>query len=117
MDFTIDLTQIIVAVIGLAFTVLTAFISKKVIPFLQEKGLEKYAKTLVSVAYTLFGENCGAEKFNYVFDKISKSKWAKYFDVERIKEAIQSAYVELCTDMGIIPSPANPTSITTGTEK
>lgn len=107
MDFTIDFTEIVIAALGIMFNIIAAVITKKVIPLLKERGLDKYAKALVSVAYTMFANGSGVEKFDYAFQCLEKSEYGKYFDEDRIKQAIQSAYVELCTELGVIPSPAN----------
>lgn len=107
MDFTLDFTELVIAALGIMFNIIVTVVTKKVIPFLREKGLDKYAKALVSVAFTMFGSDNGVQKFNYAFDKLSRSEYGKFFDEERLKEAIQAAYVELCTDLGIAPSPAH----------
>lgn len=114
MEFEINLTDLLNAVITALFSLLVFALKKYVVPFIKEKGLEKYAKALVKVAYTLYGEGCGAEKFDYALEQLKKSKWGKYFDTDRLKEAIQAAYVEFCLELGVTPSAAHPESITAG---
>lgn len=103
----IDVTEIIVVIIQIVFALIVAFVTKKVLPFLQEKGLYKYADMLVKCASTIYEEGAGKEKFDYAFKKLSESKYGKFFDSETIKAAIQSAYVEMCTQLAKDPSPMN----------
>ena len=117
MDFTIDLTDLLNAIITTLFSLIVFALKKYVVPYIKEKGLEKYAKALVKVAYTLYGEGCDKEKFDYVFEQLKKTKWAKYFDADRIKATIQAAYVEFCLEMGLDPSAAHKESLTAGGEK
>lgn len=107
MDFSLDLTEIVIALFGLFFNVMLGIITSRVVPWIKEKGLDKYAKALVSVAYTMFADGSGADKFNYAFDRLATSKYGKLFDEDRLKEAIQAAYVELCTELGQIPAPVH----------
>lgn len=117
MDFQINLTDLLNAVITTLFSLIVFALKKYVVPYIKEKGLEKYAKALVKVAYTLYGEGCGVAKFDYAFEQLKKSKWAKYFDTDKLKETIQAAYVEFCLEMGLEPSAAHPESITAGEGK
>lgn len=104
MNFTLDLTEIAVAVVGIALNVLVGVVSSKVVPYLRERGLDKYAKSLVSVALTIFSEGQGAEKFEYALSRLEASRYGKYFDEDRLGEAVQAAYVELCASLGVAPS-------------
>lgn len=114
MDFTIDLTDLLKAVIMILFSLVLFTLKNYAIPFIKEKGLEKYAKALVRVAYTLYGEGQGKEKFDYVFERLKNSKFGKYFDADKLKETIQAAYVELCNELGVLPSAAHRECITAG---
>ena len=104
MNLTLDLTEITIAVIGIALNVIVGVVSSKVLPYLRERGLDKYAKSLVSVALTLFSDGQGAEKFEYALSRLEESRYGKYFNEERLAEAVQAAYVELCTSLGVAPS-------------
>ena len=104
MNFTLDLTEIAVAVVGIALNVLVGVVSSKVVPYLRERGLDKYAKSLVSVALTMFSDGQGAEKFEYALSRLEASRYGKYFDEDRLGEAVQAAYVELCASLGVAPS-------------
>lgn len=66
---TIDLTEIIVAVIGLCSALITGY----VLPWLNAKlgsakmeRLERYVKVAVEAAEQLFGDGQGEAKLNYV---------------------------------------------------
>ena len=104
MNFTLDLTEIAVAVVGIALNVLVGVVSSRVVPYLRERGLDKYAKSLVSVALTMFSDGQGAEKFEYALSRLEASRYGKYFDEDRLGEAVQAAYVELCASLGVAPS-------------
>ena len=104
MNFTLDLTEIAVAVVGIALNVLVGIVSSRVVPYLRERGLDKYAKSLVSAALTMFSDGQGAEKFGYALSRLEASRYGKYFDEDRLGEAVQAAYVELCASLGVAPS-------------
>lgn len=105
---TIDLTKLITAVIEIVFTLIVGLLTTKIIPMLREKGLYKYADVFVKCALTAFEAGHGKEKFDYVFERISESKYGKYFDAETIKAAIQAAYVNMCNELKKEPSPMTP---------
>lgn len=104
MNLTFDLTEIAIALAGFALNLLVGVVSSKVLPYLRERGLDKYAKSLVSVALTTFSDGQGAEKFEYALSRLESSRYGKYFNEERLAEAVQSAYVELCASLGVAPS-------------
>lgn len=106
MEFNFDLTTIISLALKVVISAIIAFLTSKVVPFIREKGLYKYAKMLVSVAYTLYKSGEGEKKMQYVLDKLKASKYAKFFDFDKLYEYAQSAYVELCTELGKTPSQA-----------
>lgn len=102
----IDLTIIITYVIDILLTALATFISVKVIPFLQERGLYEYAKRAVRAASTLFGDGDGEKKFNWALDKLASSRFGKMFDVYELKDQLQAAYVDFCAELGKEPGKA-----------
>jgi len=105
MTYNIDLTEIILALLGLIVSGLSAWVTSAAIPWLKEKRLYSTAKSLCAVALTTFEENQGKQKFDYVFEKCAE-RFGNYFDETKLKEAIQSAYVELCNELGKAPSKA-----------
>ena len=105
MDFTIDFTEIAQWIIRLIFTFLACFITSKVIPYLKEKGLYNFTERLVKAVSTMFPENYGTEKFEWVFEQLKNSKYGKYFDEETLKATIQGEYVKFKASIGEKASP------------
>jgi len=99
----IDLTQLIIAILGIIFTVISAMITKYIIPWLRDRGLDKLAEKLVALAWSLFEDGQGKEKFEYVLDKLIV-KYGKWYDVDTVKAVIQAAYVDFCAKRGVEPS-------------
>lgn len=99
----IDFTQLIIAIIGVIISVMSALITKYVIPWLKRKNLEGVLSALVKVAYSIFSDGEGEKKFEYVINKAS-AKFSKWFSVQEIAEYTQAAYVEFCIEKGIAPS-------------
>ena len=73
---TIDITQIIVALIGVIGTILASLITARLVPWLKSKltanqiaAVAKFIYSGVKAAETLFPEaGSGAKKFQYVLD-------------------------------------------------
>lgn len=94
---TIDLTQIIVAIITLIF----GLIAKYAIPYLKEKysteQLEKmklWAKVAVEAAEMLYiGSGRGEEKKKYVLDFLNSKGFS--VDMETLENLLESAVLEL----------------------
>jgi hypothetical protein len=105
MDYAIDLTDIIISIVGILLSLASAWITSVAVPWLKEKRLFDTAKALCGVALTIYDTNEGSKKFNYVYAKLIE-RYGKYFDEDKLKEAVQSAYVALCTDIGKAPSKA-----------
>lgn len=99
----IDFTQVIIAIIGLVFSLITAYIVPVVKKWLQEKRLYNTAAVLVGAAKTYFADGNGEEKYQYCLEQL-RSKFGKYFDIDEIGAAIQSAYVDLKASLGEEPS-------------
>lgn len=93
----IDITQIVVALIGLLSTIITAFL----IPFLktklnenQQKTLQMIVRTAVYAAEQIFGKDgIGEEKKEYVKNILSENGYE--FDSYTINAEIESAVKEL----------------------
>ncbi|MBQ2881093.1 MAG: hypothetical protein IJE40_02380, partial [Clostridia bacterium] len=95
IDFTGIITWAIYAVSVLA----VAFVGAKIIPFLKEKGFYAFTSQMVKAAVTYFVDGQGREKFDWVFEQVN-AKYGEWFDVDIIKNAIQSAYVDMCIALG-----------------
>lgn len=103
----LDFTQLIISVVYILFAIIGGLITKNILPWLREKNLENAAIALVRVAYTLFKDNQGVEKFNYVLSNLLK-KYGKYFNEAELSLAIQNAYVQFKESMGQEVSPTTP---------
>lgn len=101
----VDFTQLIIWIISTVAIITTAVLGAKVIPFLREKGFYSFVALMVKAATTYFLDGQGREKFDWVFSKVDE-KYGKWFDVEAIKNAIQSAYVDMCIALGKTPAPS-----------
>lgn len=99
----IDFTELIIAILGIIFSLISAAVAKYVIPWLRERGLDSFSAKLVPLAWSLFEDGQGKEKFDYVYSKL-KSKYGKWFDVDEIRAAIQEAYINFCATRGVEPS-------------
>lgn len=106
MEFNIDLTDLLIGVFDIIVGLVGTFVVPKLITFLKEKGLYNLTRSLVKAACTFFGDNMGKEKFEWVLDKLKASKFGKYFDEDKLRAEIQAAYVDLCIELGVTPSPA-----------
>lgn len=99
MNMNIDLTQIVVALIGL----LSAFITYRLIPWLKTNTDEKQramikaaVQTAVFAAEQIYGAGEGDKKFDYVVN------WLKEQGYDVGKTEIESAVYELLNHAGII---------------
>ena len=93
---TIEITQIVVAVIGLLSAVLTAF----VVPWIKSKTsisqqaiLETIARTAVCAAQQIFGAADGQQKKEYAVQRVEEAlkAYGIKIDADRISEAIEAA--------------------------
>lgn len=105
MDFYIDFTSIAQWLIGLVFAFVAFVITDKVIPYLKEKGLYSFTERLVKAVSTMFPEDYGKEKFEWVFEQLQNSRYGKYFDEETLKATIQGEYVKFKASIGERASP------------
>lgn len=99
----IDFTQLIIAILGIFFTLFGGLCTKYVVPWLREKGLDNLAIKLVSLAWSIFEDGQGKAKFDYVCKQLA-DKYGKWFDTDEIAAATQAAYIEFCAKRGIQPS-------------
>ena len=97
-NFTIDLTQIVVALIGL----LSALITYRLIPWLKANTTEKQrvlikaaVQTAVYAAEQMYGAGEGDKKFEYAIN------WLREQGYDVSKADIEAAVYELLNDTGI----------------
>lgn len=100
-----DYTNLILWLISAAIFIITALLGRYIVPFLREKGLYDFTARTVKAAATYFLDGQGKEKFDWAFARINE-RYGKYFNVEEVKDAIQTAYVDMCAQLGKEPSPA-----------
>lgn len=101
----IDFTNLITWCISVLSVIIIAIVGSKFVPFLREKGFYNFVAQMVKAVVTYFTDGHGKEKFEWVFAQVEK-KYGKYFDVDEIKNAIQSAYVDMCIALGKEPAPS-----------
>ena len=102
---TIDVTQIIVAIIGL----LSAIITYRIIPWIKANTTEKQQaiiraaiQTAVYAAEQLYGAGHGQEKYDYAVD------WLKSHGYDVDKAEIEAAVYEFLNDSGVVILPEKP---------
>lgn len=102
MNMNIDLTQVVVALIGL----LSAFITYRLIPWIktntdvkQQTLIRAAVQTAVFAAEQLYGAGEGEKKFDYVVN------WLKEKGYDVGKTEIEGAVYELLNQAGIIVTP------------
>lgn len=102
---TIDITQIIVALIGVIGTILASLITARLVPWLKSKltanqiaAVAKFIYSGVKAAETLFPEaGSGAKKFQYVLDSAKAFCESNNitFDETAVKNEIQAVWDDL----------------------
>ena len=88
-----DLTQIIVASLGLIGTVIAALIAYHVVPWLKSKNLYEAAVIAVNAAEALYGRYHGEEKLNAALNML-KEKGYKIENADVIN-AVKAAWKQL----------------------
>lgn len=100
---TIDMTQVVIAVVGLMSVVLTAVI----VPLIKSKltadqweNLKNYAVAAVQAAEILFGAGHGKEKLDYAMKYIEKECAAHGIkvDTDSVRVAVENAWKQLGFD-------------------
>ena len=98
-NFTIDLTKIIIALLGLLSTIITY----KLIPWIkantnakQQQLLRIAVETAVFAAEQIYGSGAGEKKYQYVAD------WLKERGYEFDKADVEAAVYELMNNSGIV---------------
>lgn len=102
MNMNIDLTQVVVALIGL----LSAFITYRLIPWIkantdvkQQMMIRAAVQTAVFAAEQIYGAGEGAKKFDYVVN------WLKEKGYDVGKTEIEGAVYELLKQAGVVITP------------
>lgn len=88
-----DLTQILVAALGLIGTIIAALIATHVIPWLKSKNLYEAAVIAVNAAEALYGRYNGEDKLRAALNML-KEKGYKLEDAEVIN-AVRAAWKQL----------------------
>lgn len=88
-----DLTQIIVAALGLIGTVVATLITYQLVPWLKSKKLYDAAVIAVNAAEALYGRYHGEEKLVAALNML-KEKGYKIDDAE-VRNAVQAAWKQL----------------------
>lgn len=102
---TVDITSIVVAVLGAIGTVLASLLTTYLVPWLKSKFTESQITTIygliedgVKAAETLFpNSGTGSQKFQYVMDSVKAAceKLHMTFDETTVKNAIQAVWNDL----------------------
>lgn len=114
---TIDITQVIVAIIGVVGTALMGAITAYLVPWLKSKLTANQISVISGLVYngvkaaeTLFTESgSGEKKFQYVMDSVKAfcEKYRITFDETAVKNEIQSVWKDLFshdTESGAVAS-------------
>ena len=88
-----ELTQIIIAALGLVGTVIAAVVAAYVVPWLKEKNLYEAALIAVNAAEALYGRYHGEDKLRAALNML-KEKGYKLEDAEVIN-AVRAAWKQL----------------------
>lgn len=88
-----DLTQIIVAIIGLVGTIITSLIAYQLVPWLKSKNLYEAAVIAVNSAEALYGRYNGDKKLEAALE-ILKGKGYK-IENEDVINAVKAAWKQL----------------------
>ena len=99
---SIDWTALVVAVIGVIGTALSALIGrvwvKYVRPWLEQRDLTDAAKIVVEAVEALLGRYCGEDKWKLALEKMSDRGF--YTDSQQVIDALKAAWKQL--DMAMI---------------
>ena len=99
---SIDWTALVVAVIGMIGTALSALIgrvwAKYVRPWLEQRDLTDAAKIVVEAVEALLGRYCGEDKWKLALEKMADRGF--YTDSQQVIDALKAAWKQL--DMAMI---------------
>ena len=98
----IDWTALVVAVIGVIGTALSALLGrvwvKYVKPWLEQRDLTDAAKIVVEAVEALLGRYCGEDKWKLALEKMAERGF--YTDSQQVIDALKAAWKQL--DMAMI---------------
>ena len=99
---SIDWTALVVAVIGVIGTALSALLGrvwvKYVKPWLEQRDLTDAAKIVVEAVEALLGRYCGEDKWKLALEKMAERGF--YTDSQKVIDALKAAWKQL--DMAMI---------------
>ena len=99
---SIDWTALVVAVIGVIGTALSALLGrvwvKYVKPWLEQRDLTDAAKIVVEAVEALLGRYCGEDKWKLALEKMAERGF--YIDSQQVIDALKAAWKQL--DMAMI---------------
>ena len=99
---SIDWTALVVAVIGVIGTALSALLGriwvKYVKPWLEQRDLTDAAKIVVEAVEALLGRYCGEDKWKLALEKMADRGF--YTDSQQVTDALKAAWKQL--DMAMI---------------
>ena len=99
---SIDWTALVVAVIGVIGTAVSALIGrvwvKYVRPWLEQRDLTDAAKIVVEAVEALLGRYCGEDKWKLALEKMAERGF--YTDSQQVIDALKAAWKQL--DMAMI---------------
>ena len=99
---SIDWTALVVAVIGVIGTALSALLGrvwvKYVKPWLEQRDLTDAAKIVVEAVEALLGRYCGEDKWKLALEKMAERGF--YTDSQQVIDALKAAWKQL--DMAMI---------------
>ena len=94
---SIDWTALVVAVIGVIGTALSALLGrvwvKYVKPWLEQRDLTDAAKIVVEAVEALMGRYCGEEKWKLALEKMADRGF--YTDSQQVTDALKAAWKQL----------------------
>ena len=97
----IDWTPLVVAVIGVIGTAMSAVIARVwvrwVRPWLEKRNLTDAAKIVVEAVEAILGRYCGAEKWKLALEKM-EARWFN-IDSDVVLDAMRAAWQQLNRDM------------------
>ena len=93
MKEVINMTEVIIYIIGIIATTLSILIAKQVVPWLKDKRLYDAAIIAVHAAEALYGRYNGEQKFAAALESLKQ----KNYDIqsEKVIEAIRAAWKQL----------------------
>lgn len=93
----INLTEIIVLLLGVVVSVCAGMITYQLVPWLKDKKLYEAALVAVEAAESLYGRYQGRDKFKYALDALKDKGYN--IDSSRVVDAVEAAWKSLDSAM------------------